>query len=260
MPPQIKTPQFLPQLLCAKSRENKIILYMRPANDRQCYIVTSSVIGWAHTLNDPCQSYMSLQPVVCCNVLRWTYFLSLNVLTRWPLRDVTVILWVWNSSLRICFEIAVVWMAQNITKDKSVLVQVMAWCCQATSHYQSQCWSRSMSPYGFIRPQWVNVFTIKWPEQLVIQFNDPYCSAHPSQCAELSWITWHLVSDGTKHRLLHSHSLVSVRLVSVCTKHRLLHSHSLVVVELSMGYETWHLIGWYKPFEIGCFVKSKLGP
>ena len=33
----------------------------------------------------------------------------------------------------------------------------MAWCRQATSHYQSQCWPRSMSPYGFIRPQWVNI-------------------------------------------------------------------------------------------------------
>ena len=39
---------------------------------------------------------------------------------------------------------------------KSTLVQVMAWCHQATSHYLSQCWPRSMPPYGFTRPQWVN--------------------------------------------------------------------------------------------------------
>ena len=31
----------------------------------------------------------------------------------------------------------------------------MAWCHQATSHYLSQCWHRSMSPYGVTRPQWV---------------------------------------------------------------------------------------------------------
>ena len=31
----------------------------------------------------------------------------------------------------------------------------MPWCCQATSHYLSQCWSRSLSPYGVTRPQWV---------------------------------------------------------------------------------------------------------
>ena len=31
----------------------------------------------------------------------------------------------------------------------------MAWCRQATSHYLSQCWPRSLSPYDVIRPQWV---------------------------------------------------------------------------------------------------------
>ena len=33
----------------------------------------------------------------------------------------------------------------------------MAWCRQATSHYLSQCWHRSMPPYGVTRPQWVIV-------------------------------------------------------------------------------------------------------
>ena len=32
----------------------------------------------------------------------------------------------------------------------------MAWCRQAPSHYLSQCWPRSMLPYGVSRPQWVN--------------------------------------------------------------------------------------------------------
>ena len=42
--------------------------------------------------------------------------------------------------------------------DQSTLVQVMAWCPQETSQYLSQCWPRSMSPYGVTstRPQWVN--------------------------------------------------------------------------------------------------------
>ena len=30
-------------------------------------------------------------------------------------------------------------MIQKLTDDKSTLVQVMAWCRQATSHYMSQC-------------------------------------------------------------------------------------------------------------------------
>ena len=31
----------------------------------------------------------------------------------------------------------------------------MAWCHQATSHYLSQCWRRSLLPYGVTRPQCV---------------------------------------------------------------------------------------------------------
>ena len=45
------------------------------------------------------------------------------------------------------------WMPQDLTDDKSTLVQVMAWCRQTTSHYLSQCWLSSLSPYGVARPQ-----------------------------------------------------------------------------------------------------------
>ena len=51
---------------------------------------------------------------------------------------------------------ALSWMSQDRTDDKSILVQVMAWCHQATSHYLSQCWPRSLSPYDITRPQWLN--------------------------------------------------------------------------------------------------------
>ena len=46
-------------------------------------------------------------------------------------------------------------MPQDLTVDKSTLVQVMAWCRQATSHYLNQFWPRSSTPYGVTRPQWV---------------------------------------------------------------------------------------------------------
>ena len=52
------------------------------------------------------------------------------------------------------------WMPRDLTDDKSTLVQVMAWCRQATSHYLSQCWPSSMLPYGITRPQWVNPWYI----------------------------------------------------------------------------------------------------
>ena len=56
----------------------------------------------------------------------------------------------------ISFEIALIWMSLDFTDDQSTLVQVMAWCRQAASHYLGQCWPRSQSPYGVTRPQWVN--------------------------------------------------------------------------------------------------------
>ena len=56
------------------------------------------------------------------------------------------------SSPAISSKIALRWMPLDLTDDKSTLVQVMAWCCQATSHYLSQCWPRFMSPYGVTRP------------------------------------------------------------------------------------------------------------
>ena len=45
---------------------------------------------------------------------------------------------------------------------KSTLVQVMAWCRQARSHYLSQCWPKSLSPYDVTRPQWVNETSVWW--------------------------------------------------------------------------------------------------
>ena len=51
--------------------------------------------------------------------------------------------------------IAIRWMSLVLTGVKWTLVQVMVWCRQATSHYLSQSWLRSMLPYGITRPQWV---------------------------------------------------------------------------------------------------------
>ena len=60
----------------------------------------------------------------------------------------------------ISCETALIWMSLDFTDDQSTLVQVMAWCCQATSHYLSQCWPRTLSSYGATGPQWVNSLRI----------------------------------------------------------------------------------------------------
>ena len=71
---------------------------------------------------------------------RYVIFKGILVITGWD----------------ISCEIALIWMSVDFTDDKSTLVQVMAWCRQATSHYLNQCWPRSPTPYGVTRPQWVN--------------------------------------------------------------------------------------------------------
>ena len=86
-------------------------------------------------------------------------------LTRWPLGDRNVILKMQFSILiyigifKSSYDNVLRWMPQNLTGDKSTLVQVMAWCHQATSHYLNQCWPRSLTPYGVTRPQWVKVMS-----------------------------------------------------------------------------------------------------
>ena len=53
-------------------------------------------------------------------------------------------------------ETALWWMLQDF---KSTVIQVMAWCRKAASHYLSQCWPCFMMPYGVTKGQWVNA---KW--------------------------------------------------------------------------------------------------
>ena len=45
---------------------------------------------------------------------------------------------------------------------KSTLVQVMAWYREAISHTPIQCWTKSMSPYGVTRPQWVKDWKVEY--------------------------------------------------------------------------------------------------
>ena len=81
----------------------------------------------------------------------------------------------WGISCETAFRC----MSLDLTDGKSTLVQVMAWCCQATSHYLRQCWPRSKSPYGVTRPQWVKT-------------SDKH---HP-----IRWVPW--VHDSSWHFLL----------------------------------------------------------
>ena len=50
-------------------------------------------------------------------------------------------------------EIVLRWLRLEHTDDKSTLVQVMAWCRQATSHYLNQCWPKSHATWH----QWAKI-------------------------------------------------------------------------------------------------------
>ena len=57
--------------------------------------------------------------------------------------------------LSIEVTITLEWMLEDLVDGKSTLVQVMAWCHQAWSHYQNQYWPRSLRPYDLTKPQLV---------------------------------------------------------------------------------------------------------
>ena len=61
----------------------------------------------------------------------------------------------WIKFMGISCEIALRWKPQITFDDYSTLVLVMARCLTAPSHYRSQWWLRSMSPYCITRPYWV---------------------------------------------------------------------------------------------------------
>ena len=89
-------------------------------------------------------------------------------LTHWPrkiwgcnFKNATLKLALLIGTFRASFDKVLRWMIQDLTDDKSTLVQVMVWCRQATSHYLSQGWPRYISPYVAIRPQWVYTETVK---------------------------------------------------------------------------------------------------
>ena len=81
-------------------------------------------------------------------------------------------------------------MSLDLTDDKSTLVQVMAWCRQATSHYLSQCWPRSLSPCGVTKPQWANLqwlsgMLVKWKHWWKVLSGSYYLSI--TVCFPCSW-------------------------------------------------------------------------
>ena len=100
----------------------------------------------------------------CRQILFREYLAHLKLLTsltHWPLwylskifLSIIFILIFYIDGWCVSCEIALTWISLDLTDEKSTLVQVMAWCREAASHYLNQCWPRSLSLYGVTRPQW----------------------------------------------------------------------------------------------------------
>ena len=103
-------------------------------------------------------------------------------LTHWPLGDFTenieerfkkkLVINGWG----IFCENALRWMSLGLTDDESTLDRVMAWCHQATSHYLSPCWPRSVLPYGVTRTQWVNTLRTNSQQFLYLFYFSSSCT------------------------------------------------------------------------------------
>ena len=92
----------------------------------------------------------------------------------------------------ISCKIVLRWIPLDLTDDKSTLVQVIAWCRQATSHYLSQCWPRFMSPYGVTRPQWVKMCDSE--HRLYRGMPQNTCDGKSRLVQEMAWcrhVYWH---------------------------------------------------------------------
>ena len=145
----------IPSYQCAKLHcWNKMILqpsHLHNGKKTSLYWILLGSPVYFHLLISQ-KAYMASSPLI------WhIHRASLNSLApekfKWNLRYVIfkwiLVIYGWGVSC----EIALIWMSLDLTDDQSTLVQVMAWCRQATSHYLNQCWPRSQAPYGITWPQ-----------------------------------------------------------------------------------------------------------
>ena len=122
-----------------------------------------TILYW---INEPCPPWWSLlelkywHPIILVKSLQLIWRLDVYSLApgefEWYFRYLIFQIISVVDGWAISCEVALRWMSLDLTDDKSTLVQVMAWCRQATCHYLSQCYPRALSPYGVTRPQWVN--------------------------------------------------------------------------------------------------------
>ena len=104
------------------------------------------IMAWRRPGDEPLSEPMlvSLTTHICVTRPQWVNSLAPGRCGS-NFRSTLFKLIIQNSGYGTYCYIALKWMPRNHTNKKSMLVQVMAWCHQATSHYMSQSWPSSMS-------------------------------------------------------------------------------------------------------------------
>ena len=102
------------------------------------------------------------------------WLMEIGPLTHWPLGDL-------HAILKLQFSILFYWLVSSHRlrrmpwgECQETLLTISR---QAPSHYLSQCWPSSMSPYVITRPQSVN-------EQTLMKIEWKYNNCHFRQCIE----------------------------------------------------------------------------
>ena len=127
----------------------KFLLKFVPKGPINNYPALIRIMVWRRSGDKPLsETMMVILPMhICVTRPQWV---------KWNFREVIFKLILVIDGWVFSCKIALRWMQMDLTDEKSTLVQVTA-CSMLPSHYLSQCWPRSMSPYGVTRPQWVNL-------------------------------------------------------------------------------------------------------
>ena len=126
---------------------------MCPANERRGYIVTTSLIGWAHTYTDPCL-YALLSSLHCC----FEYFVN-TLRPRQNGRHFpdNIFKWIFfNENLLISIKISLTFVPKGSIKNISALVQIMALHQSGDKPLSKTMMVILLMHICITRPQWVN--------------------------------------------------------------------------------------------------------
>ena len=101
-----------------------------PSPCEECIVSQASLPRHSHTM----------AASIDCRVLKTNDTINSLVPVRCSNNFKSIIfkLTIQNSTLGTHSKIILRWMPKNLTSERSTLVQVMAWCCQAPSHYLSR--------------------------------------------------------------------------------------------------------------------------